>query len=41
VLNYYMHLRSEKELIFRIVIPLVLAVLLVFISLTFSDVVFR
>lgn len=41
VLNYYMHLRSEKELIFKIVIPLVLAVLLVFISLTFSDVVFR
>jgi cytochrome c oxidase subunit 4 len=41
VLSYFMHLKSEKELVFKIAIPLVLAVLLVFISLTFSDVAFR
>jgi cytochrome c oxidase subunit 4 len=41
VLNYFMHLRSEKLLIFRVIIPLVLAVFLVFILLTFSDLAFR
>jgi cytochrome c oxidase subunit 4 len=41
VLSYFMHLKTEKELIFKVMIPLVLAVLLVFISLTFSDVAFR
>jgi cytochrome c oxidase subunit 4 len=41
VLNYFMHLRSERLLIFKVMIPLVMAVFLVFILLTFSDVVFR
>jgi cytochrome c oxidase subunit 4 len=41
VLNYFMHLRSEKMLIFKIMIPLVLAVFLVFVILTFSDVALR
>jgi hypothetical protein len=36
-----MHLTSERMLIFKIIIPLVIAVFLVFILLTFSDVVFR
>jgi len=41
VLNYFMHLRSERQLIFRVIIPLVMAVFLVFILLTFADLAFR
>jgi cytochrome c oxidase subunit IV len=41
ILNYFMHLRSERLLIFRVIIPLVMAVFLVFILLTFSDLAFR
>jgi len=41
VLNYFMHLKSERLTIFRVIIPLVMAVLLVFILLTFSDLAFR
>ena len=41
VLNYFMHLRSERLLIFKVIIPLVMAVFLVFILLTFSDLAFR
>jgi cytochrome c oxidase subunit 4 len=41
VINYFMHLRSEKLTIFRIIIPLVIAVFLVFIILIFADVAFR
>jgi cytochrome c oxidase subunit 4 len=41
VLNYFMHLRSERLLIFKVMIPLVMAVFLVFITLTFSDLAFR
>jgi cytochrome c oxidase subunit 4 len=41
VLNYFMHLRSERLLIFKIIIPLVMVVFLVFIILTFSDLAFR
>jgi caa(3)-type oxidase subunit IV len=40
-LTYFMHLGSEKQRIFKVLIPLVLAVLLVFMGLTFSDVAFR
>jgi hypothetical protein len=36
-----MHLKSERMLIFKIIIPLVMAVFLVFIILTFADVAFR
>jgi cytochrome c oxidase subunit 4 len=41
VLYYFMHLREEKAPIFKILIPLVLIILVVFLSLTFSDVAFR
>jgi cytochrome c oxidase subunit 4 len=41
VFNYFMHMRTEKGLLFKLIIPGVLAVLLVFIGLTFSDVAFR
>jgi cytochrome c oxidase subunit 4 len=41
ILNYFMHLKSEKLLIFKVIIPLVMALFLVFILLTFSDVAFR
>ncbi len=41
VLTYFMHLKSERLLIFKVIIPLVMAVFLVFIVLTFSDVAFR
>jgi cytochrome c oxidase subunit 4 len=41
VLNYFMRLRSERLLIFKVMIPLVLALFLVFILLTFSDLAFR
>ena len=41
VLNYFMHLRSEKLSIFRVIIPLVMVVFLVFILLTFADLAFR
>ena len=41
VLTYFMHLRSERLTVFKIIIPLVLAVFLVFILLTFSDLAFR
>ncbi len=41
VMNYFMHLGSEKMTIFRVIIPLVVAVFVVFIILTFSDEAFR
>jgi cytochrome c oxidase subunit 4 len=41
VLNYFMHLKSERLLIFKVIIPLVISVFLVFIILTFADVAFR
>jgi cytochrome c oxidase subunit 4 len=41
VLNYFMHLRYERLPVFRVIIPLTLVVLMVFILLTFSDVAFR
>ena len=41
VLSYFMHLRYEKGLLFKLMIPIVLAVLTIFIGLTFTDVAFR
>jgi cytochrome c oxidase subunit IV len=41
VMNYFMHLGSEKLTIFKVMIPLVVAVFLIFIILTFADVAFR
>ncbi len=40
-LFFFMHLRGETGGIFRVLIPLVLAILVVLMSLTFSDVAFR
>jgi cytochrome c oxidase subunit 4 len=41
VLSYFMHLRYETGLLFRLMIPIVLATLTIFIGLTFSDVALR
>ena len=41
VLGYFMHLKYETGLIFKLMIPIVLAVLTVFIGLTFTDIAFR
>jgi cytochrome c oxidase subunit 4 len=41
VLSYFMHLKYETGLLFKLMIPIVLAVLTIFIGLTFSDVAFR
>ena len=38
---FFMHLRDEAGRIFRVLIPLVLAILVVLMTLTFSDVAFR
>jgi caa(3)-type oxidase subunit IV len=40
-LYFFMHLRGETGRVFKILIPLVLAILVVFMALTFSDVAFR
>ncbi len=41
VLSYFMHLKYEKGLLFKLMIPIVLAVLTIFIGLTFTDIAFR
>ena len=41
VLSYFMHLKSERLMIFKVIIPLVIALFLVFILLTFADLAFR
>jgi cytochrome c oxidase subunit 4 len=41
VLSYFMNLKYETGLLFKLMIPIVLAALTVFIGLTFSDVAFR
>jgi cytochrome c oxidase subunit 4 len=41
VLGYFMHLKYETGLFFKLIIPIVLAALTIFIGLTFSDVAFR
>jgi len=41
LLSYFMHLKYETGLLFKLMIPIVLAVLTVLIGLTFSDVAFR
>ncbi len=41
ILYFFMHLRGETARIFKILIPLVLVILVVFMALTFSDVAFR
>jgi len=41
VLSYFMHLKYETGLLFRLMIPIVLAALTIFIGLTFTDIAFR
>jgi cytochrome c oxidase subunit IV len=41
VLSYFMHLKYETGLLFKLMIPIVLAALTVFIGLTFTDIAFR
>ena len=41
VLLYFMHLRHEKRLIFKLLIPIALVTLAIFIGLTFTDIVGR
>jgi cytochrome c oxidase subunit 4 len=41
VLGYFMHLKYEKELVFKLIIPGILALLLLFIGIVFTDVAFR
>ena len=41
VLSYFMHLRYETGLLFKLMIPIVLAALTLFIGLTFTDIAFR
>ena len=41
VLLFFMHLREEKKLIFKLMVPIALATLAIFIGLTFTDVAFR
>ncbi len=41
VLLWFMHLRHEKSVLIRILIPIVIAVLAIFIGLTYSDIILR
>jgi cytochrome c oxidase subunit 4 len=41
VLNHFMHLKYETGLLFKLMIPIVLAALTIFIGLTFTDIAFR
>jgi cytochrome c oxidase subunit 4 len=41
VFLYFMHLRWEKRLLIKILIPIALAVLAIFIGLTYTDVLHR
>ena len=41
VLLYFMHLRYEKRMVIKILIPLTIVILAIFIGLTYSDVMTR
>lgn len=41
VLLYFMHLRYEKRILIKILIPLTIVLLAIFIGLTYSDVITR
>lgn len=41
VLGYFMHLRYERGMLFKLMIPIVLTALTLFIGLTFTDIAFR
>jgi cytochrome c oxidase subunit 4 len=41
VLMYFMHLKYEKRLLIKLIIPIAVSALAIFIGLTFSDVITR
>ena len=41
VLLYFMHLRYEERMLVKIIMPIAMALLAIFIGLTYSDVIFR
>ena len=41
VFLYFMHLRDERRLIIKLIVPIALATLAIFIGLTFSDILTR
>jgi cytochrome c oxidase subunit 4 len=41
VLLYFMHLRHEKSMLLKMLIPIALIVLTIFIGLTYTDILFR
>ena len=41
VLLYFMHLRYEKRLLVKILMPIVVATLAIFIALTYTDILYR
>ena len=41
VLLYFMHLRYEKRLLVKILMPIVVVTLAVFIGLTYTDILYR
>ncbi len=41
VVLYFMHMRTEKRLILKLLLPIALATLAIFIGLTFTDVLHR
>jgi cytochrome c oxidase subunit 4 len=41
VLLYFMHLRYEKRLLIKILVPIVVVTLAIFIGLTYTDILYR
>ena len=41
VLLYFMHLREERRLLLKLVVPIAVAALAIFIGLTYTDILFR
>jgi cytochrome c oxidase subunit 4 len=41
VLLYFMHLRYEKRLLIRLLVPIVVVTLAIFIGLTYTDILYR
>jgi cytochrome c oxidase subunit 4 len=41
VFLYFMHLRYEKRVLIKILVPIVLALLAIFIGLTYTDILYR
>ena len=41
VLLYFMHLRYEKRLLLKLLVPIAMAALAIFIGLTYTDILYR